>query len=451
MATTSRARRSRSSSALLPAIPQFALSQALPRERLVGLAADLGSSGRQRVFDPYVTLLSTVDQALGGQCSQAAATARLAAAAGLALDPDSGAFCRARAALPSGLAQAAAQQVARGAFDLTPGRRTWLVDGTCIALAPSGANQQRYPQSTTQPPGCGEPQIHCVALTDAASGAIAQLALGTLRQHDAHLAQGLWHQVAPGDIVVADRGFASYNLLAGAARRGFYVVVRQHQRRRNALALGPDDATDDRWETWSVPAKRAAWWEADLPPSLTVRVVRTRRDDGTILTLNTNLPPEAADTARILALYQQRWRVETRFFELKVTLGLEPLRASTPERAEQLLWCWVLAFNLVCLLLTQAAVESGLDRWRLSFSGAVAALGAAALLPTRDPAVAWKWVLAQVSRNPLPQRRTACRDEPRMHRRRHRAYPYMTRPRQTYHRGPRSVRSEPVAAEPMAA
>jgi len=425
MPTLSRKRSSSSRGQVLRPV-QLALSHYLPREVVAALAAEHAGRGRRRVFDLYQVLWAGVDQALGGQLSQSAVVSRLAAASGQPLDRDSGALCRARQRCPAGLARAAAQEVSRRAQQ--PGPRVWLLDGSSVVLPDSPANQARYPQSPSQQPGLGQPQMRFVALVDLASGCLGHLALGTLYDHDAKLGRALWDVVAPGDLVIADRGFASYGLLAGAARRGFRVIVRQHQRRLNSVAL--EGEMDDREETWTCPKRPADWWDDDLPERLSV------------LALNTNLPADRYPAPAVLDLYRQRWRVETRFLELKVTLGADQIRAATPDLAEAALWQCILAFNLVGCLLTEAARRSGLERYRLSFHGALDALAAATLLPTADAEEACNWVLAEVIRNPLPRRQSPCRDEPRALRRHHRAYPWLTKPRDQYPRGRRMADRE---------
>ena len=437
MPTLSQSVSSSSSSASLRPV-QLALSQYLPPARLEALVAASGWPGRRRVYDPGQVLWAGVDQALGGQLSQSALVSRLAAVNGRPLDRDSGALCRARQRCPASLARAAAQEVALRAQQ--PGPRIWLLDGSSVVLTDSEANQTRYPQSPSQKPGLGQPQIRFVALVDLASGCLVDLALGTLYDHDAKLGRALWDQIAPGDLVIADRGFASYGLLAAAQRRGFFVLVRQHQRRRNSTPLEAD--LDDREESWTLPKRRPEWWDDDLPPRQNVRVVRCRLEGGGVLALNTNLPADRYPLQAVLDLYAQRWRVETRFLELKVTLGADHIRAATPDLAEALLWQSILAFNLVQGLLTDAAQRSGLDRYRLSFHGALDALEAAALLATGVAEEACNWVLAEVTRNPLPLRRNPFRDEPRALRRRHRNYPWLTKPRQQYPKG-RRKRSGP--------
>jgi hypothetical protein len=415
-------------------LPHLALSRYLSESGVLTLARTLGWRGRRRVFDPWVTLWALVAQALGANASQECCVTLLAAALGRDLSPGSGALCRAGQRLVPGLAQAAAQQVARLAQRLAPrpaGPRTWLLDGSYLKLADTEANQQCYPQSTTQRKGCGYPQLHLVALVDLATGCLAYLAVGNLHDHDAKLGRALWDCLRPGDTLLCDRGFASWGLLVAMQRRGVFVVCRQHQRRGNAAPLA--GAQDDRWETWAQPKDCPEWWDEDLPAACQVRVVRQRLSAKQVLVLNTNLPVEQADTAAVLALYAERWRVETRFLEFKVLLGAEQLRARDPQTVDNLLWSWVLAYNLVCCVLTEAATAAGEDRYRFSFQAALDTLAAAPLLATTDPEVAGDWVRAQLTRNCLARRGNPHRDEPRRLKQWHRAYAYLQKPRAEYH------------------
>ena len=423
----------------LPRLPHLALTRYLPAAKVMGLARALGWRGRRRVFDPAVTLWALVAQALAGGGSQEQVVVQLAAALGVSLSPGSGALCRARQRLASDLAQAATAfvaQLARSYRAAPLGPTTWLLDGTCLALSDTAANQARYPQSSTQRAGCGYPQVHTVALVDQQTGCVGALAVGTLHDHDAKLAQELWDAPARGDLVIGDRGFASYAAQAAAQRRGYGYLYRQHQRRHNQGPLVGD--LDDRDEVWARPKKVAPWSDDDLPQQLTVRVVRARLSEQTVLVLNTNLPRAAYSAERVVALYAERWRIETRFLELKCRLGAEPLRAASPDTVATALWgCW-LAHNLVSCLLTEAALESGVPRYELSFQAALDALAAAAVIATTDAEQACKWVRAQVTRNRLARRGNRRRDEPRRVKALHRAYTKLTKPRAEYHERARS-------------
>ena len=67
----------------------------------------------------------------------------------------------------------------------------------------------------------------------------------------------------------------------------------------------------------------------------------------------------------------QRWQVELDFRNIKTTLGMEVLRCMTAEMIEKELWVNLLAYNLIRLLMAQAALESGISPRDLSFKHTV--------------------------------------------------------------------------------
>ena len=55
--------------------------------------------------------------------------------------------------------------------------------------------------------------------------------------------------------------------------------------------------------------------------------------------------------AELNALYQRRWSIELDFGCLKTTLGMAVLRCRTPAMIEKELWTYLLACNLIRLLM----------------------------------------------------------------------------------------------------
>jgi hypothetical protein len=423
----------------LPGLPHVALQRYLPAAVVAQLAQACGVRGYRRVYDPVVMLWGLVAGALGGHLSQEAVVERLAAGLGRPLSAGSGGFCRAQARQSVALMRACAEHVAAVAAGFVRACGTsieYALDGFFAALADTAANQARYPQSSSQRGGCGWPLLHAVALVDQGTGCICALSLGSLHDHDAKLAKPLWERLAPGDVLAADRGFASYGLLAGATARGWTAVVRQHQRRLNQSALVGD--SDDGHEVWARPKRCAPWWDDPQPQQLAVRVVRQRLSGGRELVVNTNASPDQLSKEQVLACYEQRWRIETRFLELKAYLALEPLRAQDPERCELLLWSWVLAYNLVRCVMCEAALARGVSPYELSFVGALAVLAAALVWPAGEAEMVGKWVVARVGANRLPRRKSGRRDEPRRVKPWHRAYSLLQKPRGEYRERGRS-------------
>jgi hypothetical protein len=73
-----------------------------------------------------------------------------------------------------------------------------------------------------------------------------------------------------------------------------------------------------------------------------------------------------------VGLYHRRWEIETIFFELQVTQGLEgSLRSRRPPGVYYEIAGHVLLYRLVRWLMVEAATAAGLDPLRLSFKAAL--------------------------------------------------------------------------------
>lgn len=183
-----------------------------------------------------------------------------------------------------------------------------------------------------------------------------------------------------GDILLGDRPFGSYALLALLPLRGIDVVSRLHQgrhfSRRQAKRIDPSQ-----WlVTWSKSPQRpdyfteAEW--AEVPPQITVRIIHVRiQQKGfrtTELWLSTTLlDPIAYPAEQIAGLYLRRWDMELCFRDLKTTMGMEELRCRTPAMVHKELLAFLVAHNLMRCLIAQAASAHQVPRARISFKGAL--------------------------------------------------------------------------------
>ena len=71
------------------------------------------------------------------------------------------------------------------------------------------------------------------------------------------------------------------------------------------------------------------------------------------------------------SLFLHRWNVELDLRNVKDTLGMAMLSCKTPEMCAKELWVYVLAYNLIRLLMAQAAVHADVLPRQLSFKHTV--------------------------------------------------------------------------------
>lgn len=101
----------------------------------------------------------------------------------------------------------------------------------------------------------------------------------------------------------------------------------------------------------------------DVPETLTVRELKT---SGKILVTTLKCPQQASKAA-LKSLYKDRWHVELDLRNLKTTLGLETLSCKTPDMAVKELWVYLLAHNLIRMVMAQSALLADCLPRQLSF------------------------------------------------------------------------------------
>ncbi len=314
--------------------PGLPFQDVLTAERIEAVAAaehvDFGSAPGD-VYSVPVTLWAFLAQVLSKEKACVAAVARvLVLRLALGLPPcasETGAYCKARAKLPETflqrLCEDAAEQVeSRAPADwLWKGRHVFLGDGSTLSMPDTPDNQQAYPQPRTQKRGLGFPILRVVVLLALATAVLTGAALGPYvgkNQGEPALLRTLLGRLRPGDILLGDRYYGSYWLIALAQQRGIDVVFRQHQRRacdfRRGVHLGPQDHV----VVWTKP-QRPDWLDEPtyqaLPETLTVRELRARvavpgyrTQEVTVVT--TLLDAATYTKEEITGLYRLRWHVE---------------------------------------------------------------------------------------------------------------------------------------------
>jgi hypothetical protein len=148
------------------------------------------------------------------------------------LNPNTNAFCQARARLPLAWLQKVWWRLADRICAQAPslpgchGRRMLVVDGTTVQTPDTTSNQAQWPQVTSQQPGCGFPLVHLVGFFCLSSGALLRATHGAWKDHEMRLFALLRGTLRRGDVLVADRGFWSFANLAFLPLRGVDLIVR---------------------------------------------------------------------------------------------------------------------------------------------------------------------------------------------------------------------------------
>jgi Transposase DDE domain len=407
-----------------------------------------------RVFSPLVTLWVFLGQVLSADHSCRAAVARLIthrlSRGQRPCSAETGAYCQARRRLPETFFSDVACSVgrnldARAEQDwLWQGRRVYLFDGTTVTMPDTRENQQAYPQVYNQKPGLGFPIARIGALISLACGAVVNLGFCPYAgkgQGEVSLLRRLWDDVLrPGDILLGDRLMANWATIVLLGERGVELVGRLNTAHRRAdFRRGRRLGADDHIVRWAKPTSiRSLDREAyhALPEFITVREARIRvRQPGfrtrSLVVVTTLLDPQQVTKEDLATLYRARWHNELDLRSLKSAMQMRELRCKTPELVRKEIWAHFLAYNLIRGVMAEAARRHGILPRQLSLQGARQTLDAFRLWPggsrskrrVRQADV----VLRAIAYHQIGDRPD--RGEPRVVKRRPKAYPRMHVPR----------------------
>ena len=351
---------------------------------------DFGTSSRT-VYTPAITMWAMLSQVVNSSKSCSAAVLRVATLlVALGRNPcskDTGAYCRARAKVPALVVRRLALQVGRRLEDAAPatwlwqGRHVRLADGAVITLPDTPENQKAFPQPSSQKPGLGFPMIRMVLLLSLATAAMTNMAYGPYQGKDKGepaLLRQLLGDVPAGTVLLADRYYCSYWMLALALARDLDVVFRLHQKRHYDFRKGQRLGPDDHIVAWHKPP-RPDWMNeetyAALPETLQVREVRYTVATAGARTKNIVIATTLLDAEKYTAdmltdLYHQRWHVELDIRAIKQSLHMEHLSCKSPFMIETEIWMHMLGYNLVRKVAAQAAQERGVPPRAVSFTAA---------------------------------------------------------------------------------
>ena len=404
---------------------------------------------RDRLLNPVITVQLFLLQILHGNT----ACRHLPHLAGFYFSAS--AYCQARAKLPVRLLEYLLERLGQSVqYTVSEegrwhGHRTFFVDGSGCSMPDTPVLQEELGQPPEQRPGCGFPVVHLLALFHAGTGLLTKLVSAPLLTHDLAQVQKVHPALDPEDVLVADRGLCSYAHIALLIQGGMHAVFRVSARqivdftphrpfvmpatRRSATIKGRPRSrwinafsTADQRVAWFKPRPCPPWLSPDaleaLPPSLVVRELQydvTQRGfrSRQITVVTTWLDAARYPCADLAALYWQRWEAETHLAQLKTIMTMEVLHGQTVPGVHQALLVLAILSHLVRRVILQAAKRHEVGVERISFLDALRWLGAP------DTGVPLEALFV----NPTRPNRV----EPRVKKRRPKAFPFMTKARRT--------------------
>lgn len=291
----------------------------------------------------------------------------------------------------------------KGELKTYKGYRVLAVDGSALNIA-RNPKSESYMVNTSAPRGYN--QLHINPLYDVMNKLYVSCVVQPQPKMDEIGALAFmlsWYGFDEKTLIVADRGYESYNTFAHFMKRGsnakFLIRVKQNKSAMREIAKLPMTELDtnvsftitttqtkadkennhifvqtrksaDR--TYSAKTRNARW-EYRSPYPMTIRVVRFELSTGEYETLATNLP-ESFTLQEIKELYHARWGIETAFRELKYSIRLINLHGRSDEFAKQEIFASMIMSNFCSRIVNQCvlkAKETNVHEYRVNMKMAI--------------------------------------------------------------------------------
>ncbi len=297
------------------------------------------------------------------------------------------AYVQGRNRLPVSVLQAALRHVVSvllGWLQAQAVPTTWnghavrLLDGTTFRLSPTEAILQAYTQATNQTGPAHWVIVRSLATFCGFSQALVAYAEAPTATSETALVRRVMAQdPAPYSVYVDDRNFGTFRVAQVARACHQHILTRLNTRTARVLfrAAQPHGAlcsgTDLR-VAWARQPQ--AHVEPDLPLTpvagrlLYVRLTRPGFRTLDLYLFTTLLDAQHYPLADLVALYGVRWQVEIDYRHIKTTLEMAEFTSKSPEMFRKELAAGLLTYNLICALMTKAALKAHLAPTQLSFS-----------------------------------------------------------------------------------
>lgn len=198
-------------------------------------------------------------------------------------------------------------------------------------------------------------------------------------------------------ILIADRGFESYNIFAHIDKKGWNYVIRVKDVGSNGILSGlhlPDVGESDatvhriltRKQTKEIKAHPELYrflpqnvnfdfldLQTNMLYPISFRVVRFKIAENSYETVITNLNQSDFSPSELKELYKKRWDIETSFRELKYAVGLTHFHAKKIEYIEQEIYARMIMYNFSEMITSHVLIQNRDVRcaYQVNFTAAI--------------------------------------------------------------------------------
>ena len=261
------------------------------------------------------------------------------------------------------------------------GYRLLATDGTFLNISVNLNDSDSYYRSKSSEKGYN--QLHLSVFYDLCNKIYADVQILPRRKADERRA--LVDMLGKSNysiktIIIADRGYESYNVFANIEQKGYKYAIRvKDMTRTSILSTLPLPETSEFDVSVSLNLTRSQAKEVKynceykylpscvnfdfLEPKesgiyrISFRVVRFEVSAGKYESIITNLDKSEFSAVDIKKIYQMRWGIETSFRELKYSIGLVNLHAKKRNFIRQEIFARLIMYNFCSMVIAQIVIK----------------------------------------------------------------------------------------------
>jgi hypothetical protein len=217
------------------------------------------------------------------------------------------------------------------------GRRILGIDGTMINLPDTAETRAHYTHHGNQHGRAIRVQALGSVCYDLLNDMALDATLGQQQAEKESIFTSHFQVMVPGDVIVLDRGYADYGVMAFLAHHQRDFVIRMPRRRAGAIRAFWNGPKQDQLVELAVPERQVAFiTQHGLASRVRVRFVKIPLADGGVEVVATSLRnAKQVPVSALKTLYGWRWGIETYYDRLKNIFEVERFSGRTVRSIEQ--------------------------------------------------------------------------------------------------------------------
>lgn len=215
--------------------------------------------------------------------------------------------------------------------------RLVAADGTYLNLPDNEQTRKAFSLQTNQYSQASCVQALCCLLYDLKNDLSLAVALGKRQGEKNLLFETLWPATHEGDVIVLDRAYADYAILAKAVAQHRDLIVRLPRKRfKAAKAFWQSEQAEQEISIRVPQSAREFVDKENLKLELRLRLVRVKLEDGeTEVLVTTLLDKQKYRAEEFKEVYFWRWREEVFFDRIKNIFEVERFSGTSVEAIRQ--------------------------------------------------------------------------------------------------------------------